>query len=299
MLEFKDIALSDRDWINSLLAESDFMGCEYSFANNMAWRPMNKTKISRFKDFYISCSFYEGRPLFTFPAGKGDYRELFLELKKYSEALGAPLAVSSVCQKHLQLFEELFPGQYTVIQNPDYFDYIYLVSDLLELKGKKYHQKRNHLARFYENNWSFEPISPQNKDECIQFSVQSYNEKKAYDSLSSVTEQYAINTFLTYYEELQLQGGVLRVDGQIQGFTIGEKINSNTFCVHIEKANALIQGAYAAINKEFLLASAAGCTYVNREEDLGLEGLRRSKRSYNPCFQLEKSVVTFRTEGSI
>lgn len=294
MLELRDIVLSDREWVIPLLEKSDFMGCEYSFANNMAWRRLSDTKICHYKDFYISCSFDNGHPVFTFPAGEGDYKDLFRKLKETSEAMGYPLAVSSICSHKLPVFEELFSNGFEVEKNEDSFDYIYNALDLIELKGKKYHQKRNHLTKFYQNNWSFEPITKENQDECIEFSVHSYNEKQGYDDWSSVTEQYAIHTFFTYFDELKLKGGILRVDGKIQGFTIGEKLNSNTFCVHIEKANSEIQGAYAALNREFAAYAASDCTYINREEDLGIEGLRKSKRSYYPCFLLEKCTITFK-----
>jgi hypothetical protein len=294
MLEFRQIQLSDREWINSLLKKSDFMGCEYSFANNMAWRRLYNTNICRYKDFYISCSCKEGSPVFTFPAGEGDYRDLFKVLRGYAESKNSPLVVSSVTNQMLELLNELFPGEFEARKDEDSFDYIYYAKDLIGLSGKKYHQKRNHLARFYENNWSFEPLSEKNFDECIEFSVHSYNNKNGYDDASMVAEQFAINVFFEYFEQLELKGGLIRVDGRIEGFSIGEKINSNTFCVHIEKANAEIRGAYAAINNEFAKYAASDCVYINREEDLGIEGLRKAKHSYHPCFLLEKSIVTFK-----
>lgn len=293
MLEFKDIALSDREWINSLLAKSDFMGCEYSFANNMAWRRLGNTKICRYKDFYISCSFDNGMPIVTFPSGEGDYKDLVSKLKEYSQSLGYQLVISSVNNQKLALFNEIFPNEFTAEKDDSNFDYIYNANDLIELKGKKYHQKRNHLSKFNENNWSFEPITKDNQDECIELSVISYNDKQSYDNLSSVSEQYAINTFFNNFNELGLKGGLIRIDKKVVAFSIGEKINSNTLCIHIEKAIPEIQGAYAAINNEFAKYAANNCTYINREEDLGIEGLRKSKRSYYPCFMLEKSVLTF------
>ena len=136
MLDFKVIELSDKPWVERLLQISDFRGCEYCFANNMAWRRMYNTKITRYKDFYISCSEGEGL-YFTFPAGGGDYREVFGEMKKYSESRGYPLVIGSVTPDKFGLFEELFPkDSYTVEADEDGWDYVYNVSDLAELKGK-------------------------------------------------------------------------------------------------------------------------------------------------------------------
>ncbi|MEG0614907.1 MAG: phosphatidylglycerol lysyltransferase domain-containing protein [Oscillospiraceae bacterium] len=286
--------ISDKDWINSILRESDYMGCEYSFANNMAWRRLSNTKICRYKNFYISCSFENDKPFFNFPAGNGDYCELFSELKKISDSYNVPLEICSITPQKLLEINELFPDEFAVSVDEDSFDYIYLAQDLINLNGKKYHQKRNHLSKFYANNWVYEDIKPENFDECIEFSAISYNDKKSYTDVSSVAEQFAINTYFNYYNEFDLSGGILRIDGEIVAFTIGEKINSNTFCVHIEKALPNIQGAYTAINKEFLSHTALNCKYINREEDLGIEGLRKAKRSYYPCFQLEKSTIAFR-----
>lgn len=293
MLEFRDIQLSDRPWVTKLLKLSDFQGCEYSFANNLAWRRLNNTQISRLEDFYICRAFDEDTPYFTFPAGKGDYKKLICELKKVSESLSSPLIITSVGKNYLPLFEELFPGEYKVTCNPDYYDYIYNSSDLIDLKGKKYHSKRNHLTKFYAKSWSYEPLTEANQAECIELSVKSYNDRQGYTDTSSISEQFAINTFLTNFEELELKGGLIRVDGVPAAFTIGEPLNSDTFCIHIEKANAEITGSYAAINKEFALRNIEGFKFINREEDLGLEGLRKAKRSYYPAYQLEKYTIEF------
>lgn len=293
MLDFKVIEISDRSWVTELLKISDFRGCEYNFSNNFAWHRLYETKICRYKDFYISRSMKYGMR-FTFPAGNGDYGDLFNTLKKEAEEAGVPLVVGSVTNENLSIFEELFPNEYEVSCDEDDFDYIYEAEKLRTLSGKKYHSKRNHLARFYENNWEYSDMTENDFDECIEFAVKSYNDNQAYDDESSVAEQFAINTFMNYFDELGLKGGVIRVDGKVQGFTIGDGINSDTFDIHIEKANASIQGAYTAINNEFAKSATEGYTYINREEDLGLEGLRKSKSSYHPAIMLQKNTVKFK-----
>lgn len=295
MLEFRDIELSDREKINKALKESDFMGCEYSFANNFAWRRLNDTKICFLDDFYICADFKGEYPVFAFPAGKGDYKKLIAEMKKFVESKNAPLTIACINNETLQMLNETFPDMFDSTSDIDIFDYIYKKDDLLNLAGKKYHQKRNHLSKFYNNNdWSFEPISENNYDECIEFAVNNYNFKNGYESDSGIAEQFAINAYFNFFKELELKGGVIRVNGKVEAITIGEKINSDTFCVHIEKANPDIQGCYPAINKEFVAYAAGDCEYINREEDLGIEGLRKAKKSYYPCFMLEKNIVTFR-----
>lgn len=302
MFEFREIQLSDRDWINECLRKSDFRGCEYSFSNNMAWRRLSDTKICEHDGFYISCSQDEkGKPFFTFPTGvKTDgegiekYKKLFAELKAYTDSLNVPFKVSSVNADDLKWISEHYGDKITVKPNRDSFDYIYNASDLVELKGKKYHGKRNHIKRFKENNWSFELLETEYFDECITFAAKFYNQSNGYDDHSAVVEQYAINTFFENFEYFGLKGAILRKDAKLVGFTIGEALNSDTFVVHVEKARADVQGAYPTLCNEFAKACAQNFRYINREEDMGIEGLRRSKQSYRPEFLLEKYTVEFK-----
>lgn len=301
MLKFREIQLDDKAWIDKCLKVSDFRGCEYSFANNLAWRRLSDTVICHHGDFYISCSFDDERkPVFTFPSGARydaegieKYKKLFAELGEYAESVGAKLKISSVNSEHLKWMQEFYKDEITVNADRDSFDYIYKAENLIELKGKKYHGKRNHIKRFKENNWSFETLTSDRFDECTAFAAEFYNENKSYDDYSAVVEQFVIHTFFSNFEYLGLKGGVLRKDGKMVGFTIGEQLNTDTFVVHIEKAKSEVQGAYPAICNEFAIACASQLEYINREEDLGIEGLRRSKMSYHPEFLLEKYTVTF------
>lgn len=295
MLEFKVIELSDKPWIDSLLRISDFRGCEYCFANNMAWRRMYNTKITRYKDFYISCSENErGGVSFTFPAGGGDYSEVFREMKIYAEANNSPLTVGSVTPELFPLFYELFPkDSFEIRADEDGWDYVYSASDLAQLAGRKYHGKRNHIKKL-PDSCVYEKISEKDFDDCITYAAGCYNKNGDYDDKSKVCEQFAINTYFENFKALGLTGGVLRLDGEIIAFTVGERINSDTLGVHIEKADSSVDGAYPAINRMFAQSEGGGFTYINREEDLGIEGLRKAKRSYHPVFMIKKHTLIFK-----
>lgn len=295
MLDFRTIDISDKDRICRCLEKSDFQGCEYSFANNMAWRRLSNSKIAFYKNFYITCASDtdDDIPVFLFPSGEGDYREVFDEMKKYAGSIGKPLRVSGVTQNTLRILNSLYSGQFTVEYDRDNSDYIYNSADLINLSGRKYHQKRNHLAKINQYNWNFSVMTESDFDECIAFSAVNYNIKNGIDDFSSVAEQFAINTFFNHFSEMKLFGGIIRIDGKIKAFSIGERLNSNTVCVHIEKADTSYQGIYPAINNQFCKAFAENFRYVNREEDLGIEGLRKSKLSYNPAYILEKNIITF------
>lgn len=296
MLEFRDIDISDKKKADSALKESDFMGCEYSFANNMAWKRLSDSKIAFYKNFYISCAFSteDGIPSYAFPAGTGNYRDVLTEMQKCSEALGKPLRLCGVTEKLIPLISELFPGQFICEPDRDNSDYIYNSFDLIELSGKKYHGKRNHLAHFNELDYTFSPITEKDFNDCITFSTMTYNSKTSENEHSLIAEQYAINTYFTYFYELDLKGGIIRINGKPAAVTIGEGINSNTFCIHIEKADTSYPGIYVGINNCFARKFASGYQFINREEDLGLEGLRRSKLSYKPAFILQKYTITFK-----
>lgn len=299
MLEFRDIDISDRERINSALRKSDFRGCEYSFANNLAWKRLAESKISFYRDFYISCAFGsdDGIPSFTFPAGEGNYIDVIGEMKKYAESLNKPLRITGVTDNLLEMLKELFPDGFSCVPDRDGSDYVYNSDDLINLVGKKYHGKRNHLSRFRELNYTFSPITEKDFDDCISFSTITYNSKTTNPdetTHSFIAEQYAINTYFNYFCKLELKGGIIRVDGRTAAFTIGEGINSDTFCVHIEKADTTYNGIYAGINNCFVSEYAHDYKYINREEDLGIEGLRKSKLSYHPAFILNKNIVTFK-----
>ena len=297
MLEFRRITLNDREKVNSALAFSDFMGCEYSFANNLAWCRLADSEICFYKDFYIVCAFgtEDGIPSFILPSGSGDYHEVIFEMKLFIESIGFPLHLCGVTERSLDMLNELYYDSFTAELDRDGSDYIYLRSDLAELKGKKFHQKRNHLAKFNRLESEFSLITEKDFDDCISFIVSEYNSKYDSDtSHSAVAEQYAVNTYFNNFEELGLKGGIIRIDGKIAAVTIGEKLNSDTFCVHIEKADRSYDGIYTGICNKFVNTCTDGSVYINREEDLGIAGLRKSKLSYHPAFLLNKYIVQFK-----
>ena len=297
MFDFREIKLSDKQWIDELLAKSDFMGCEYSFANNVAWRRLSDSVISRYKDYYLISTQDDDNIYLTYPAGEGDILEFLNVFNKYCNNLGKGFVLSSVTSKNLEFLRENFGDRIADIKsNPDYYDYIYNADDLINLKGKKYHSKRNHISNFKKQQWEYKNLTSDLFDDCIEFITESYNKKIDKNNFSAVVEQFAVNTFFNNFDYMDLVGGVLFQNDKLVGVTIGEKLNSNTLVVHIEKALSDVNGAYPTLCNEFVKVNASDLQYINREEDMGLEGLRKSKRSYHPCFQLEKHSVVFKRD---
>lgn len=293
MLNFKPIELSDRDWINEALKQCDYMSCEYSFGNYFVWKETYDLKVAHINDYYTA-ALTDGDLTFLYPAGTGDIKPVIEAMIEYCASLDIPFRMFSLNEKAVAELEAAFPGRFDIEPVRDYFDYVYLQSDLAELGGKRYHGKRNHIARFKEQNWSFEPITSDNIDECFNMNKEWCILNDCEHDEHKQREAVAIERCVKYFEQLDMFGGLLRVDGRVVAFTIGERLNSNTVVVHFEKAFADMQGAYPTINNEFVINMAADYKYVNREEDLGIDGLRRAKLSYHPEILLEKYIAVLK-----
>lgn len=290
MLEFRPIELSDKDWSSELLAVSDFRGCEYSFGDNFCWKDILNVTVCRYKNFYL----VHTKDGFLFPAGWGDISEVMYEIRNYCISASLPFFFSSMNKLSMLTLKELFGTRAEAGTNPDNYDYIYECSQLSELRGKKYHAKRNHIARFSENDWNYEEITAENIGECADMNEEWCRRNICADcegAKNKKDEICAVRRGLANFEKLGYVGGLLRVNGSVQAFTFGERVNSDTFVVHVEKALTDFQGAYPMINRQFLLHSCQNYRYINREEDMGEENLRKAKQSYYPCFMEEKFYV--------
>ena len=295
MLDFHKLTLQDGPWMREILSRTHHMSCEYCFGNHYAWHRTYDARVCRINDYYIVAlrnDEGENGISFLYPAGTGEIKPVMEALLAYCRSQGIRFRMHSVEEADKEQLIRLFPGKFCITEHRDYADYVYLVSDLVNLSGKKYHGKRNHLAHFYKNNWSFEPITAANVSECLEMNRQWSIENAELKEEGVLAERCAIRLCMTHLEELGCFGGLLRVDGKVVAYTVGERLNSDTVGVHFEKAFSHIQGAYPAINREFLAQMCQGYTYVNREEDLGIAGLRRAKESYHPLFLVAKYGVT-------
>ena len=216
-------------------------------------------------------------------------------LERYCEDRGRTFSMYNVTPDNFERLQEWFPDRYQIEYDRDQADYVYETEKLATLSGKKLHGKRNHINKFkimYEDRWSYEPMTKDNVEDCFQMALKWRNENGCEEDSEKNAEICVTLNSLRLFEELGLKGGVLRIDGEVAAFTVGEPICSDTFCVHIEKAYAEVQGAYPMINQQFVSHECMDYKYVNREEDTGAEGLRKAKMSYRPVFMVEKGTVT-------
>lgn len=292
---FQPITIKDKEIITSFIFPSNYRNCDYSFANMCSWRFIYDSEYAVVDDFLLIRFWIEDKTRLAYmtPVGTGDLKHAVDLLEADSLEHGHPLCMLGVTPDAKEELEKAFPGGFFYIPERDYFDYIYLREDLAELKGKKYQAKRNHINNFNKlYTYEYIPITPELVPKCLELECKWYKANHTEEDAEDLNDERRSLTYaLNHFEELGLQGGGICIDHQIIAFTFGCPINHNTFDVNVEKADINYEGAYAVINKEFASRLPEKYIYINREEDLGIPGLRKAKLSYNPAILLEKNAV--------
>ena len=295
---FRRPELSDAELISDYFHKYPTRSCDRTFANVYLWAKFYQVEFTQYKNTLVFRDNSAGYG-YAFPVGTDeDVREVIPDLIRDAEEAGKPFCLYGITREHFEQIEQWFPGQFTCEYNRDEADYVYETEKLATLSGKKLHSKRNHINKFnalHGDNWSYEPITDENIEECFQMALKWRNLNGCEDDEEKNSEMCVSLNSLRLYKELHLTGGLLRVGGKIVAFSIGEAVNEDTFVVHIEKAYADVEGAYTVINQQFVEHEIAGrYKYTNREDDAGEEGLRKAKLSYKPVFMIEKGYVTLK-----
>ncbi len=292
MLSFHPLSIGDKQAVDAICAVENSRSADFVFGNMFLWDGKYRQSICVSEDRLFVRAEGEHVPIFPFPIGSGDLSEAIEKLLSFTREQGYSLVLRGVESHHKKQLEELFPGKFSFIHDRDYDDYIYSADKLASLAGKKLHGKRNHINRFEATypNWHFSPLKKEHFPLCR--ALMDRWETNVSDGEHLVdNERQAIELAFENFDELSLMGGALFVDDKLVAFTIGEVISSDCFNVHFEKADGDIEGAYPMINREFvrhILTQLPHISYVNREDDMGLENLRKSKLSYRPEIILEK-----------
>jgi len=296
MVQFKVPELSDRPWVQGLLAREDCRACEYNFVNMFLWSGAYPQRLARAGERLLVE--IQGAPglCHLFPAGGGPLIPALDAAKANAAAHGAPLTLICLTEEHRAQLEEQFPGRFTFQEDRGGYDYLYSVDKLADLPGKKLHAKRNHISRFCDAypDWMFETVTTENIGECLDMARLWYEERTAAldgEDAGLALEREAIAAALTRLDALGLSGGLIRGNGRVLAFSLGSLTTPDCFDVHFEKAFGHIQGAYAVINREMarlVRETYPRVQYLNREDDLGQEGLRKAKLSYCPDVLLTK-----------
>ncbi len=299
-LDYKEVALDDREWMDRLFAMGERGSLEYSFTTTFLWRHIYQFRAARMDDYLIILS-EPKKPTYLFPVGQGPLNKVIETLAEEVRELNIPLIFNTVLPGDKAKLEAMYPGKFEFELWRDGADYIYETQSLATLSGKKLAAKRNHIHRFTDNHptWQYEKLSEQNIDDARQMNLAWCLQAGCMED-SGLTDEYcAVEQAFRHFSELRLSGGLIRAEGRVVAFSIGDPLNENTFLVHFEKAYSDVQGAYPMINQQFVLNNCLDYAYVNREEDAGVPGLRQAKLSYNPHRLVEKYIATLKETSLI
>ena len=291
---FRPVTAADAGLLRSFTMEGKCMNCDLNVANICSWQFLYHTEYAVVEGFLVLRFVESGHVTYMKPIGKGDLRPVLELLMADARSLGDTLRVACVCPCAQALMDESMPGAFTYTINRDKSDYLYLREKLVTLSGKKLQPKRNHVSKFKRTypNYEYRPLTPDLVPDCIRLGEEWCRTNDSCMQRAMQAEQKMIAYALQHIDELHIVGGTLFVEGKMVAFTFGSRINAEAFDVCVEKADTSYEGAYAMINNEFVSRLPEDIVYINREEDLGLEGLRKAKLSYYPDLILDKMVAT-------
>ena len=298
-MTFHQLALSDRESMQAVTLLSGRRNCNYTFANLVGWKFLFGTEVCVLEDAVVLRYTFDGQRAYMvctsealsleliealFDDSNGDLTLIGLEDSQV-EQLSARLC-RLACPRTLnsQLSTNIEPIR-------DQYDYIYRRTNLATLHGRHLDAKRNHIHRFREEHPDFEyrPLTPEFFDECRRLTEIWQEEKGGSDTINA--EKQVMETIFSNWDALGMIGGSIFVDGRMVAFTCGSAVTTDTFDICVEKADRHVEGAFAIINQQFAEYLPEQYIYLNREEDMGIPGLRQAKLSYHPEILLTYNVV--------
>ncbi len=288
LIPFEPITVADADWAMPALAKASLPQCEHSFITVYMWRERYGHKMARVEDRALVMAEYDGVLSFLFPMGE-HWREDVARLRDYAHANGQPLRLYGIPPAMQAEIEAAFPDTFAFSVDLGDADYIYRQEDLALLLGKTYQKKRNHISAFTRKyNWHYETLTDENTAAMLALAEEWYASQAPLPP-ELQAEKAAIPELLRYRDRLGVRGGILFVEDKPVGLALATLLCPDTANVHIEKALTDYDGAYTMINQQFVQQELSDVAFINRENDMGLEGLRKAKRSYAPC-RLEEKV---------
>lgn len=289
--DFKSIEIQDKGVFLEYFRQDPPEISELSFTNLLIWRHQYRPVwLERGDCLLLIFRPRVGLPYGLFPVGPGDKRRA---LETLCRELGNLAPEVRICRVGAaSVTHDVEADRYTCLPDRDNSDYVYLSGDLVNLSGRKYHRKRNHLNQFIKNcDFEYRPLDTELVECVLEMQAAWCRIRECVENPDLLAEDYAIYEALTRFEDLDYQGGAILINTGVEAFSLGEMLNPETAVIHIEKANPEIPGLYAAINQRFCQEAWSGVEYINREQDLGLEGLRAAKESYYPCHMVNKYTV--------
>jgi hypothetical protein len=291
MLQFRDICLGDKKIFEKYKKNWQIENAEMSFQHLYMWGKNSWIQIAESDGFLFIKMHYKGEPALMLPpipeSLDFDYNRAIKDAICYFCQTKQEVIFYSISEPFKKYFDEYDEFERDSLR--DSWDYVYSAESLITLKGKKYHSKRNFINRLKQNypDFVYEDYKDDDYDECMAL-YDDWKLTHTDETIDRFDERDSIKRALLNMDYLNLKGGVIRINGKIVAFTIGGMLTNYMGHIHIEKAVNDIDGLYPAINKLFAERNFEGLTYINREEDMGLYGLRKSKESYYPVKMTEK-----------
>ena len=291
MIDFQRVNLNHKAPYEAILMAGSERGCEYTFANLYLWGLQN---IAFLHDSVLRFSHFYGRSVYPYPIGTGDKQTAIEALLRDAKERGIPCRIIGMTEADKEELEHLFPGTFYIRADRDSFDYVYDINDLADLRGRKFQSKRNHFNRFCTDHPDHQvlPMTCDLMPRVKEFVEGWYARRRETDPMGDyMLESVALARLFNHCGELDMEGLVLMDGDEILAITMGSRLSPDTFDVHFEKAREDVSGAYNAINCHFaryLRLKYPDLKFLNREDDMGLEGLRTAKLNYRPHHMVEK-----------
>lgn len=282
-MNWKKLTLESREELQKFL-KNRFETSDMNFTNLFLWSFSENIQYLVEDEILYIKGFYEGDEYYFSPVSKDENKDnIVAAVKKIKEKNGKIVFVP-------ESYKEFLKDNFIVTEERDSFDYIYLQEDLAELKGRKFSSKKNKINKFTRTyNYTYEKISRENIED-IRIFQREWTENRKEDKII-ISENMGIEEILNNYEALELRGGVIKVDGKIVAYAIGEKLTENMGVIHIEKGIFDYQGSYQMINMYVANEEFSDVEFINREDDFGSIGLREAKLSYHPTKFLKKYSI--------
>ena len=282
---FEKVTIADRALIERYVANAGETNCETAYINMLMWQKLYDVTFCAVEDALLIKSSPAEEELFALPFG--DLAKGMDYILEYTG--GKPPVFRAQEGPRLERFAHTMGNRYDVVALAENADYLYRKEDLATLAGKKYHAKRNHISAFSRQfDWRYEPICTDNLSDVQRCADRWYAENADRMSAALSAEREGLRVLTAHFDALGLSGGAIRVDEEVVAFCVASRLTEDVVDVHVEKALAAYDGAYAVVNNQFAEHLPEEIRYINREDDMGLEGLRKAKLSYHPAKLLKK-----------
>lgn len=293
-LTFHPVTIEDRPIMDGHATICGGMNCDINFMNIYSYQFRYHTEVALWRRHLVFRFLADGHVAYMALIDPADVPALLDVLLSESDRGGYPFLLMGLCENMIPLIEQARPGYFVFTYDRDYCDYIYSRETLEKLAGKKLQPRRNFVNRFRKKypDYEYRALTPDDFPACLEIDKR-WIQRKSNGEVDEEdnAERQSIKRVFSQWDKLNGRGGVIYLKGDLVAFTFGAEISPEIFDVCVEKASPLYEGSYAIINQEFVSHLPQQYLHINREEDLGIEGLRKVKLSYRPEILLKKYSV--------